>query len=465
MPTSISLTRRAVLRSLGLAALGLPLLQACGGSAPAAPASAPTSAATSAPASGPTAAVAAPTSAPAVGKVTVSVAVRTEANNTWAQYAAKQWAAKNPDVNLQMVQVPYNDMAKKQLSEAATGTLQDVVYSGIKWFDYSALKGVFRPVDDYVKSMNPGMADFFPDAVTGCTIDGKLYALPSELNTGNRNIVIINKDLLQKKGLTLPTDDWTVQQFVDIATKTTDSASHVYGTDFYPGTYYDFAALERNWGGELLSSDGKTINLSPDPKAATAAQWAVDLRTKYHAAPNRAESQGIAFPAGQIALSGQGIYALLSTGKSVGNKFAWDAVLFPKGPGGLRGYEAFIVMWSVAANSKQPEKAFGLTSEITSKEIGIWAVVNNDYQPNARKSVWASAEVNKISPVYKRVLAWITSGKDKGPFPMPYNARFSELEDKYENVSPPLWYGEVSFAAGMKKVQEQLQPIMQESRP
>ena len=59
----------------------------------------------------------------------------------------------------------------------------------------------------------------------------------------------------------------------------------------------------------------------------------------------------------------------------------------------------------------------------------------------------------------------MTDPKTKGPFPHPYNLRFSELQDKWVNVAQPMYYGEVPFEEGMKKTQEELQKIMDLPRP
>jgi hypothetical protein len=43
---------------------------------------------------------------------------------------------------------------------------------------------------------------------------------------------------------------------------------------------------------------------------------------------------------------------------------------------------------------------------------------------------------------------------------MPYNLRFSELQDKFGNLIQPVFYGEVGFDEGTKKVQEECQQIV-----
>ncbi|MGH2460865.1 MAG: ABC transporter substrate-binding protein, partial [Chloroflexota bacterium] len=324
-------TRRALLKSIGLAAMSVPLLAACGAptggggsAAPAASGSPPSSSATSSSAAAPTAQTASATAAPAAQaapsgeKISVRIAVRTEPNNEWQTHWAKDWASKHPNVSLGIEQINYADMAKKQLAELATGTMQDVVYSGIKWFPYSAAKGVFMPLDDLAKSNDPGMSDFIDAAIQGCKFEGKLYALPSELQTGNHTHIVYNKDMLATKGVTAPTDDWTVDDFVKFAVSLTDKNKKVFGTDYFPGTYYDLAALARTWGGDVLSQDAKKFTLATDPNAVKAAQWAYDLRAKYGVTPPHAEASNVGqmFPAGQVAASTVGVYAFLSLGKT-----------------------------------------------------------------------------------------------------------------------------------------------------
>jgi hypothetical protein len=95
----------------------------------------------------------------------------------------------------------------------------------------------------------------------------------------------------------------------------------------------------------------------------------------------------------------------------------------------------------------------------------VWSVLNDGYQPSARKSVWNDPQVVKINSIFERTLAWMTDGKSQGPFPMPYNLRYSELEDKYENTAYSLFYGETPFQQGMNDVQQKCQAIMDEPRP
>jgi ABC-type glycerol-3-phosphate transport system substrate-binding protein len=352
-------------------------------------------------------------------------------------------------------------MAKKQLLQIAAGDMEDVSFSGVKWYPYSVYKGAFRPIDDYLKSNDPGLDDFLKSTLGNALFEGKMYGLPDKMDNGNLAIAIFNVDHLESKGLKVPTDEWTVQDFADLAVKANDKG--IFGTNYLPTTYYDYASLARTWGTDVFSPDNKKFLFNTDPKSVEAARWLTDFRARHKAAPRRDEAQqGVDFPAGKIAITFDSISGIQATTKTVGNKFKWDIALFPKGPTGLRGYHLFTQNLSIFAKSKQPEKAYDLITGLTSKEAGIYAVVEGNYSPNCRKSVWSDPSVLKTDKSFSRVFNWISA--TEGPFPIPDNLRFSELEDKWENVSPPLFYGEVPFEEGMKRVQEQCQAIMDKGR-
>ncbi|HUX86067.1 MAG TPA: extracellular solute-binding protein [Chloroflexota bacterium] len=458
-------SRRRLLTSAGLLVLAMPVLQACGGapaaSSPAASSQSSTSSAS--PAAAQATAAPAAQAAASGAKVSMSVAVWTDPVRTWQKKFAQDWAGKNPNVTLKIDEITYGDMAKKQLAEMATGTLQDLTYNSIKWIDYNIYKGAFLPIDAYVKSKDPGIADFIPVAIESGKYEGKLYALPSEVNSGNQNIVIYNKDLLDAKGIKPPTDDWKQTDFIDMASKLNDPANKVYGTDYFPGTYYDYGALLLSNGGQILSDDGKTFLLS-DPKSIPMAQWATDIRVKYKIAPSRADTQGISFPAGKVALHTDGVQSIIALNKTIAGKFKWDAVLGPTGPEGRRGFDSFVLNWAIYAKSKVPETAYELMTYFTDEVQQAWSFANQG-QPPTRKALWDSDTANKINPVWGRALKWITNGVDKGPFPVPYNFRYTELEDKWENEGYGIFYGETPLDAGIKKVQADCQAILSEPRP
>jgi multiple sugar transport system substrate-binding protein len=489
--SSTKISRRRLVGSGLMLALAAPVMAACGAAAsptaaPVKPTDAPKAAAEP---TKPAAAAAAPTNTPAAAaaakpaaatkpaaaekpadkpvaaapstggaKTPLSIATYAGHLGDWERHFASEWQKKHPEVDLTVDVIPYGDMAKKQLLQIAAGNMEDITFSGIKWYPYSIFKGAFMPLDDLQKSLGPDKNDFLPSCWQNGMFEDKLYGLPYQIDNGNLALVVFNVDHLSSKGLKVPTDDWTVQDFVDLAIKANDPAAKIYGANYLPTTFYDFASLSRTWGTDIFSPDSKKLLLNTDPKNIEAARWLTELRTKHKVAPNREETKGAEFAAGRLASTNDSISGIQTLTETVGTKFKWDLALFPKGPTGLRGYHTFSEMWSIYSKSKQAEKAYDLMLLLSSTEAGVYAALQSQYGPNCRKSVWADERVLKSNPSFPRVYKWIS--EVEGPFPIPNNLRFSELQDKWANVSLPLLYGEVPFEEGMKRVQDECQKIM-----
>jgi multiple sugar transport system substrate-binding protein len=382
---------------------------------------------------------------------------------TWPSDKGLEWAEQTGIADVEVEMVSYNEMPTKQLTAVAAGTLWDVMFNNNKIGPYNAFKNVYLWLDELIESYNTDMTDYFPAAVEGCTFEGKRYSLPCETNTGNCNIVFYNKDLLAEYGVDEPTDDWTFQEFSEMAAKATDKDKRIFGTNLLFGNYYDFCALARGFGGDLFSEDGKDFTLTTNPKTLEAMRAFVDLRSKYQAAPLRDESEGLNFYAGTLAIYPWGTYGFVQMGVNVEDRFEWGACLGPKGPGGMRGYSLFILQQAVGSTTKYPQEAYQLCAHLCSKEVATWSFVNQG-QPTARLSVLRSPEAEAQSPVLARVADWMADGVNGGPFPQPYNLRFQEVQDTWNNLSLELQYGEVDFNAGAENVQAECQKIMELER-
>jgi ABC-type glycerol-3-phosphate transport system substrate-binding protein len=398
--------------------------------------------------------------APSTASKTLSIATYADPRNEWQRVAAKEWAAENPDVELNIDEVIYAEMNKKQLAALATGTLWDVSFSGIKWFPYVVSKGAFLALEDLIAANDPGMDDFFSAAIAGSSWEGKIYGLPYLMHPGNPALIIFNKDLMAERGVEMPaSDDWTTADYLDLIVEAADAANGIFGTNYLPGNYYDFCSLARSYGGDILSEDGMQFTFNTDPQAVEACQWVVSLRAEHQAAPARAEAEGLQFAAGTLATSTLGTYAVRSLEETIADKFEWDLLLHPTGPDGIRGYQGFVECFSVYAESQNPDLAFDLVVKETNTEVGVYSVLNSSNQPTARKSVWEAPELADLHPIFRRALDWMSN--QPGPFPMPGNLRFQELQDTWANTSPELFYGEVGFEEGMQLVQDECQAIVE----
>lgn len=491
------MSRRRLLGTLGAVMVGAPLLAACGGGSAAGPAAtaaaraqalansassavasnqtsatastaaastattaSSTTAAASSTGSAASSTVVAVSAAPGAAQTPLSVAVWADSVRSWPKLYAQKWAAQHPEVKLTIVEIPYGDIEQKTLVEIAANSLQDVVFTQCKSLPKLAYDGAYLALDPMVsqKGSPVTLSNYFPASITNSTLDGKLYGLPYELNTGNEDVIFYNADLLEKAGAATPTDTWTFDEFLQTAQKTNDPQHHVWGTNLFMQTYYDFDTYVRTNGGELLVDQGKTFQLATNPICKQTAQWMYDLAAKYKVAPTREAAQNLSFPAGQVALSAGGVQSFAGLKASIADKFKWDVVLAPVASDGRRGYELFSTIWSIYSKTKQPELAWNLLAYENSADTQTWSMVNQG-QPPTLISVWEGKEAAAISPIYRRVAEWLKDPKDGGPFPEPYNFKFAELQDKWQNVSYSLWYGQEPFESGLQQVQQACQAI------
>jgi ABC-type glycerol-3-phosphate transport system substrate-binding protein len=286
-----------------------------------------------------------------------------------------------------------------------------------------------------------------------------MYGLPHEMNPGAYACCYFNKDLVEDAGLTPPNDDWTVEDFPELASKVQDRDNKIYGTAWIPGRFYAMSSVARTFGGRLITLDGKKWTFATDPACVEAARWIYDIRNKWDAGTKREEAEGLSFNAGRVGFHISNIQSSGSVITGVGDKFNLEIILAPQSKAGLHGYYAFVNNMCVYAKSKVGQTAYDCIKYMTSPEVAMSAFVEQTH-PTGRKSVWAAAEEKGAHPIWKRVGDWMAAEKAPGDMPMPYNLRFEEVVDKWSNVHHKLWYGEVGFQEGVDLIQRECQTIV-----
>jgi len=397
--------------------------------------------------------------APAKTAIDLKVMVWTIADRMWMETAAEEFGDQNGDVNIIVDKVPYGDALKKTMTGLATGSLQDVFYAPVRWGKYLAYKGTCLWLDDYVKTKDPSLDDYYEWAIDGASFEGKLYGLPHEMNPGAYACCYYNKDLLAEAGVPEPTPDWTVEDFPEMAAKVQDRDKKIYGTTWIPGRFYAYSSLARSFGGRLITKDGKKWTFSTDPKSVEAARWVYDLRNKWDAGADREEMEGLSFTAGRVGFNISNIQSSGSVITGVGDKFDLGITLAPSGKTGLHGYYAFVNNMCVYGKTKHAQEAYDCVMHMTSPEVAMNAFVEQTH-PSGRKSVWAAADEKGAHPIWKMVGDWMATEKAEGDMPMPYNLRFEEVVDKWSNVHHKLWYGDVSFQEGVDLIQRECATIV-----
>ncbi len=493
--------RQALTMGLGLV-IGVPILAACGASAPAS--SAPTAAGANAPAVAPT--VSAPTGLVAPqGNIAAPAAAATTAPQSAAQpqaaapgqtvirvmkFAGVGWeqdnkfgdefAKANPKIQVKYEDIVYGEMYQKNLALGATGTLADLFAGHNKWMPYLAYKKLTLDLDSLTKTHASEIKfdDFFPSVIADAKhigVDGKLYWLPTVVHPAGNAIVMFNVDLLKKAGLEPPkTSDWTLSDFEQIVRKAANPKGGIYGTKIEVGSPLYAQQYTRTWGSDpkkgsedawLLAADGKKQQLaSPPVKEAFEWYWKLikdGLVPLADAAPPG--QGGDFFTAGQMVSQAAVIGQEAANKEKIADKFQVKSVLWPKGPHGYRGSCLSYNTYAANAKTKTPEETFMLLNALTGPEAGLWASIEGHANPYARHSVWSNPKLWDKWPVTKDALDWFDSGIDS--FPQPENLRFPEWLDAWSQNTSNYLNAKENWDQMYPHTQKACQDILDQPRP
>jgi multiple sugar transport system substrate-binding protein len=446
------MSRRALLKGAG--ALGVTgVLAAC--AAPPAPA---------APAQGGTSA--APAEAPAAAGATKLVWYMNidETRNNWAQKSIMpEFTKANPDIQIELMTVPWADHDTKLFAMNAAGTSPDVFPQwGQSGGGTYYQKGILREIDDLAKESNWDLSNI-PDVLKkSYTFDGKLYGVPM-YSLGS--FIYYNKELFDQAGVPHPPTDWndkswTWDEMVARATKLTkntdDPTKAVYGiqidlNDLYSGVPWLFGA---NIFPEEAYAAGKlsTVELAT-PEMIEAVQAKADLTYKHKVAPSPSASEAISqagnpLATGRVAMvlnGGWGIWELAGL-----DSLKWGVAAIPMATRHL--IPTFSDPWYISKGSKHPQEAFTLVQYLTTGP-GQRSIALELAAPPADQTLlpewykkFPSVPANELEQVYKGAL----ENARETPASLLYG--YIQVEDVYNQKTAPVWNGEKSAAEVMPEV-------------
>ncbi len=325
-----------------------------------------------------------------------------EAERVLYDQVLKDFMAKNPKVKVNYIYTP-GEYNQKLQTMIAGNTAPDVFWllqSNVMTY---ASSGACELLDPWIQKNPELTADMVDGLLKYGQYEGKTYSIPKDWVP---IVMYLNEDLFAAANVPLPTSDWTMENYIDIAkklTKVENGKTTVWGTecDTYWAYWMTFAG---NYGGQWFK-DGKS-NFS-DPNVIKGLSVLADLINKHKAAPSPATMASQAgegtgsdqmFATGKIAMLPSGRWAVPTLKKDV--NFKWTAVEMPKGT--TRVNPVVSGCLTVSEKSKNKEAAIGLVKYILSKE-GLKVTMSNGL----------------AMPVYKKLLddpELVTAPPDVAPF-------------------------------------------------
>jgi multiple sugar transport system substrate-binding protein len=204
-------------------------------------------------------------------KVSLDVIISQYGKNTqeWWQQFEEDFESENPDIDLNIDIVSWNDIYTVVNTRVSTGEAPDILNIDV-FADYVA-DDLLLPVDDYMSEET--LAKIYPSFLEQSVVDGTTYAVPI---LASARALYYNEDILNEVGVEVPT---TWDELEDVCAKIKD----YYGDDVYPWGIdmttdegqAAFAYYTWNNGGGFVDEDGNwALNSTANVEAI---QFAMDL--------------------------------------------------------------------------------------------------------------------------------------------------------------------------------------------
>lgn len=268
-------------------------------------------------------------------------------------------------VSMDAIATGWGDYVTKVLGQFTAGTQADIYGTAIETFQSFASRGLWLPLDEFVKA-NPDFSDFAPSLFVQGSYKGNINYVPTSWN----NIMInYNRDLFDKAGVAYPKAGWTWDDFRTTAKALTvkDGSGTVtqFGYEVPNQNFFIQPWLFSNGTG-ALNADWSASNML-DPKVSESLQFLHDLIHIDGVSPipgkDTLDSQ---FGAGQIAMISRGHW-IMQNAKT--NKQNIDIAIPPSKVDDTTviGFGAY----AISKDTKSPDLAKALLLELTSEETQI----------------------------------------------------------------------------------------------
>nr|WP_325212223.1 extracellular solute-binding protein [uncultured Oscillibacter sp.] len=261
---------------------------------------------------------------------------------------------EHPGVRVEYVSgIPTDAYSEWLAEQILKGTEPDVCFVLPEDFNLLASSGALAELDGLMAS-DP---EFDPEAyyepcLRAGRFEGKQYALPQE---SVPTLMFVNKTLLESRGVPLPDNRWTWEDFYDICARVTDVDSRTFGV--YDYTWQN--ALYAN-GASLFSEDGTACCLA-DERVQAAVRFARslgELNGGYTVTARDFDLGRVAFR--PFLFSEYRAYQPYPWRVRKYTGFEWDCVCMPAGPDGGNVSELHTMLLGVGSRSKNRELAWEL---------------------------------------------------------------------------------------------------------
>ena len=194
---------------------------------------------------------------------------------------------------------------------------------------------------------------FYPVAYEAGQYQGVSYALPVE---SNPIMMCVNKDLLEKEGISIPESGWTLADFYEICKKVTKDTNGDGVADQYGITDYTWQQALIAYGGHLTDKSGINVD-SSEMHQALAFMSKLDMLSQHYKVTSHDFDEGrVAFY--PMSLAQYRTYKPYPYHVAKYSSFSWTCIPMPTADSKVMGTQVKTSLFGMSSNTKQEKLAW-----------------------------------------------------------------------------------------------------------
>ena len=320
----------------------------------------------------------------ATGEEVVTIEWWTVSSEEYSEEAQRglvaEFEKQHPNIKVNLTVLPESGFDEKMTTTLGAGEgAPDVAFFwNTNWFPEAL------DLTPYIEADPDFSADlYFPGFWnTRAVWQDKIVGLP--LGVG-ANFVMFNKDIFDEAGMEYPTDDWTTEDFITLASAVTDDEVRRWGGDRPRGPY---RAIWNNYGAFLYSDDSLTVDGYLNSAESVAAYtWLWDL-VNSGSTPTPADIEVLGTEGTgpiDLFLANRLTMATLNQGhmlNAVEANANFGIVPEPAGPGEERFVNAWSLTSSIWQGTEHPDEAYEFLKFWVGPEGQEYLMLNGNLFPS-----------------------------------------------------------------------------------
>ena len=247
--------------------------------------------------------------------------------------------------------IPKKDYADWLAEQVLKGEQPDLFMVPENDFSMLASAGALKSLDTLLT--DDERTAFYPVAYKAGQYQGVSYALPVE---SNPIMMCVNKDLLEKEGISIPESGWTLADFYEICKKVTKDTNGDGVVDQYGITDYTWQQALVAYGGHLTDKSGINVD-SPEMHQALAFMSKLDMLSQhYKVIPHDFDEGRVAFY--PMSLAQYRTYKPYPYHVAKYSSFSWTCIPMPTANSKVMGTQVKTSLFGMSSNTKQEKLAW-----------------------------------------------------------------------------------------------------------